>query len=168
MNEITTVGVDLAKEVIMVCAGDAQGRPIYFKRFSFSGFGEWAAKLPPCVFGLEACSSAHHWARFLAARGHAPKLIAAELVTPFVRPQLVSTNELTPTEVEREEWIGNVQPLLLFLEVYDGSRTLVRGSNCCHVLQDSSDLLKLRNLTKRDTSDSCSQFLILDAHESWL
>lgn len=83
MNEITTVGVDLAKEVIMVCAGDAQGHPIYFKRFSFSGFGEWAAKLPPCVFGLEACSSAHHWARFLAAHGHTPKLIAAELVTPF-------------------------------------------------------------------------------------
>lgn len=83
MNEITTVGVDLAKEVIVVCAGDAAGRPIYFKQLSFSGFAEWAANLPPCVMGLEACSSAHHWARFLAERGHTPKLMAAELVAPF-------------------------------------------------------------------------------------
>ena len=52
MNEITTVGVDLAKEVIVVCAADAQGRPIYFKQFSFSGFAEWAANLPPCLIGM--------------------------------------------------------------------------------------------------------------------
>lgn len=83
MNEITTVGVDLAKEVIVVCATNASGRAIYFKQFSFSGFAEWAANLQPCVFGLEACSSAHHWARFLTERGHTPKLMAAELVAPF-------------------------------------------------------------------------------------
>lgn len=83
MNEITTVGVDLAKELIVVCAADAHGRPIYFKQLSFSGFAEWAGNLPPCQFGLEACSSAHHWARFLSERGHAPKLMAAELVAPF-------------------------------------------------------------------------------------
>lgn len=83
MNEITTVGVDLAKEVIVVCAGDAQGRPVYFKQLSFAGFAAWAATLPPCVIGLEACSSAHHWGRFLAARGHTPRLMAAEHVSPF-------------------------------------------------------------------------------------
>jgi len=83
MNEITTVGVDLAKEVIVVCAADAHGRPIYFKQLSFSGFAEWAANLPPCVIGMEACSSAHHWGRYLAERGHTPKLMAAELVAPF-------------------------------------------------------------------------------------
>ena len=54
VNEITTVGVDLAKEVIVVCAADAAGRAIYFKQLSFSGFAEWAANLPPCQFGLEA------------------------------------------------------------------------------------------------------------------
>lgn len=83
MNEITTVGVDLAKEVIAVRAAGARGEPIYFKQFSFSGFAEWAANLPPCVFGMEACSSAHHWARVLAAHGHTPRLMAAELVEPF-------------------------------------------------------------------------------------
>lgn len=87
MNEITTVGVDLAKDVIVVCAGDAQGRPMYFKHFSFAGFAEWAAKLLPCTFGMEACSSAHHWARFLSDRGHTPKLMAADFVAPFRKSQ---------------------------------------------------------------------------------
>ena len=44
MNEITTVGVDLAEEVIMVCAGDAQGRTRYFKQMGFESFARWASK----------------------------------------------------------------------------------------------------------------------------
>lgn len=83
MNQITTVGVDLAKDVIVVCAGDAAGRTLYFRQFSFHGFGLWAATLPPCTFGMEACSSAHHWARRLAEFGHTPRLMAAEFVEPF-------------------------------------------------------------------------------------
>ena len=87
MNQITTVGVDLAKEVIVVCAGDAAGRTLFFKQFSFSGFGAWAANLPPCTIGIEACSSAHHWARVLAGHGHRPKLMAPEFVKPFRKSQ---------------------------------------------------------------------------------
>ena len=87
MNEITTVGVDLAKEVIVVCAADAQGRAQYFKQFSFEGFAEWAVKLSRCTFGMEACGSAHHWGRFLSAHGHTPKLMAAEFVAPFRKSQ---------------------------------------------------------------------------------
>jgi transposase len=83
MNKITTVGVDLAKEVIVVCAGDAAGRAVYFRQFSFHGFAQWAANLPPCTFGMEACSSAHHWARRLTELGHTPRLMAAEFVAPF-------------------------------------------------------------------------------------
>ena len=83
MNEITTVGVDLAKEVIVVCAGDAAGRAVFFRQFSFAGFAEWAANLSPCRIGIEACSSAHHWARFLTRHGHTPRLMAAEVVEPY-------------------------------------------------------------------------------------
>lgn len=83
MNEITTVGVDLAKDVIVVCAGDAKGRPAYTRQLSFQGFAAWAANLPTATFGLEACSSAHYWARWLTERGHAAKLMAAEHVGPF-------------------------------------------------------------------------------------
>jgi transposase len=87
MNEITTVGVDLAKEVIVVCAADASGRTRYFKQLSFQGFAEWALQLPPCTFGMEACSTAHYWARWLAAHGHAVRLMAAEFVAPFRKSQ---------------------------------------------------------------------------------
>jgi transposase len=56
---------------------------VFRKQLSFAGFAAWAANLPPCVVGMEACSSSHHWARFLAERGHEPKLMAAEFVAPF-------------------------------------------------------------------------------------
>lgn len=87
MNEITTVGVDLAKDVIVVCAGDAHGRSLYFKQLSFEGFARWAAALSSCTFGMEACSTAHHWGRFLTRHGHTAKLMAAEFVAPFRKSQ---------------------------------------------------------------------------------
>jgi transposase len=87
VNQITTVGVDLAKAVIVVCAADGSGRAQFFKQLSFNGFSQWAATVPPCTFGMEACSSAHHWGRRLAAYGHTVRLIAAEFVKPFRKSQ---------------------------------------------------------------------------------
>jgi transposase len=75
--------VDLAKEVIVVCAGDKGGRPLFSRQFTFHGFAQWAGKLSQATFGMEACSSAHHWARWLTEHGHVAKLIAAEHVAPF-------------------------------------------------------------------------------------
>src|ERR1700688_2264367 len=63
MNQITTVGVDLAKEVIVVCAGDAQGRSVYFKQFSFTGFAEWRLSLRPVLLGWKRA------ARLITGRG---------------------------------------------------------------------------------------------------
>lgn len=83
MNEITTVGVDLAKEVIAVCAADRSGKSVLTRVFHRDGFAAWAVQLPPCVFGLEACGAAHHWARWLTSHGHTPRLMAAEFVKPF-------------------------------------------------------------------------------------
>jgi transposase len=83
VSQITTVAADLAKEVIVVCAADALGRVLFFKQFSFLGFSAWAANLPPCTIGMEACSSAHHWARVLMSMGHRPRLMAPDFVTPF-------------------------------------------------------------------------------------
>jgi transposase len=58
---------------------------VYFKQFSVASFAEWAVKLPGCTLGMEACSSAHHWARFLGEHGHTAKLIAAEFVATSAR-----------------------------------------------------------------------------------
>jgi transposase len=87
MNQITTVGVDLAKAVIVVCAADVEGHVQYFKQLSFKAFAQWVAMLPPCTFGMEACSSAHHWGRRLAAHGHTARLMGAEFVKPFRKSQ---------------------------------------------------------------------------------
>ena len=83
MNEITTVGVDLAKEVIAVCAADRSGKTVFTRVFRRDTFAVWAVQLPPCMFGMEACGAAHHWARWLASHGHTPHLMAAEFVQPF-------------------------------------------------------------------------------------
>ena len=83
MNEITTVGVDLAKEVIAVCGADRSGKTVFTRVFRREAFAAWAVQLPLCVFGLEACGAAHHWARWLTSHGHTPHLMAAEFVKPF-------------------------------------------------------------------------------------
>lgn len=113
MNQITTVGVDLAKEVIVVCAADAAGGVVCFKQFSFQGFALWAANLPSCVIGMEACSSAHHWARFLAAHGHTAKLLAAEFVAPF-RKSRGAKNDRNDAQAIR---IALCQPEMRFVTV---------------------------------------------------
>ena len=92
MNAITTVGADLAKSVIVISAADKSGREIFSRQFNFAGFGEWAANLPPCTFGMEACSSAHYWARRLSGYGHTVRLIAGEFVNPFRKSRSMKTD----------------------------------------------------------------------------
>ena len=83
MSEITRalierVGVDLAKRVIQVHAVDAQGRRVVARALKRDQFLSWCAQLPPgCVVAMEACSSAHHWARRLRALGLDARLIAS-------------------------------------------------------------------------------------------
>jgi len=83
MVEITTVGIDLAKEVFAICVLDARGAVLERKGMRRAAFERWAAALPPSMVAMEACGSAHHWGRFFAARGHIARLIAAEFVVPF-------------------------------------------------------------------------------------
>ncbi len=83
MEEITTVGIDLAKDVLAVCVLDACGAVLERKVLRRAAFERWAAALAPCSVAMEACGSAHHWGRFFAARGHTARLIAAEFVVPF-------------------------------------------------------------------------------------
>jgi transposase len=63
--KITTVGMDLAKQVFQVHGVDAQGRAILCKKLNRSSVLEFFANLPPCLIGMEACGSAHYWARKL-------------------------------------------------------------------------------------------------------
>ena len=84
MQEITRVGVDLAKRVIQVLAVNAAGSRVTGRALAREKFLHWCAQLPAgCLVAMEASSSAHHWARKLIKMGLDARIIAAHLVTPY-------------------------------------------------------------------------------------
>src|ERR1700677_3068071 len=83
--EITTVGIDLAKNVFQVHGIDGRGKAVLRKQLRRAQVAVFFANLPPCVIGMEACASAHHWARTLQRFGHTVRLIAAQFVKPDVK-----------------------------------------------------------------------------------
>ena len=87
MKQITTVGIDLAKRVFQVHAIDAHGAVIVSKAVRRAGLLQLLAKFPPCLIGMEACASSHHWARELIKLGHQVKLIPPAYVKAYVRRQ---------------------------------------------------------------------------------
>jgi transposase len=83
MDKITTVGIDLAKNVFSVHGVDARGRVVLRKTVSRARLVELVASLPPCLIGLEACSGAHEWARRFQGLGHTVRIMAAKFVVPY-------------------------------------------------------------------------------------
>jgi transposase len=83
--EITTVGIDLAKNVFQVHAIDQHGKVVLKKQIKRDQMTVFFANLPACLVGMEACGSAHFWARKLQALGHTVKLMAPQFVKPYVK-----------------------------------------------------------------------------------
>jgi transposase len=83
--QITTIGLDLAKSVFQVHGVDASGKPVIRKALRRGHVLPFFKDLAPCLVGMEACSSAHHWARELAALGHTVKLMPPSYVKPYVK-----------------------------------------------------------------------------------
>ena len=81
------IGVDLAKSVFQVHGASMTGQPKFRKKLSRQGFAEFMAKQPPAIVAMEACGSAHYWAREMNSLGHEVKLIAPHYVKPFVKRQ---------------------------------------------------------------------------------
>ena len=82
---IRTIGLDLAKNVFQVHGVDAQGKVVLRKQVARASLAAFFANLPPCLVGMEACASAHFWARKLVAQGHVVKLMAPQFVQPYVK-----------------------------------------------------------------------------------
>ena len=87
MTKDTMIGVDLAKSVFQLHAVSMAGQPKYRKKLSRQSFGKFMAEQPPAVVVMEACGSAHYWAREMIKLGHEVKLIAPQYVKPFVKRQ---------------------------------------------------------------------------------
>ena len=87
MTKITTIGLDIAKSSFAVHGFDAEGKTVLKKELKRAQVLPFFAKLAPCRVGLEACASAHHWARELKALGHDARLIPAQRVKAFLPRQ---------------------------------------------------------------------------------
>ena len=81
----TTVGIDLAKNVFQVHAVDERGTVVLRKQLRRDQMTTFFANVPPCVIGMEACGSAHHWARTLKCLGHDARLMSPQFVKPYVK-----------------------------------------------------------------------------------
>lgn len=83
--KVTTVGIDLAKNVFQVHGVDQHGRTVLRKQLRRAQVAVFFANLPTCLIGMEACGSAHFWARKLQSLGHEVKLMAPQFVKPYVK-----------------------------------------------------------------------------------
>ena len=83
--DITTIGIDLAKLVFQVHAVNAHGKVVLKKQLKRNQMAEYFVNLKPCLIGMEACGSAHHWARKLQSYGHTVKLMPPQYVKPYVK-----------------------------------------------------------------------------------
>ena len=82
---ITTVGIDLAKDIFRVHGCDARGRVVVSKSLTRHELRVFVAKLPPCLVGMEACHTAHYWAHEVQKFGHQVKLMAPRFIRPYVK-----------------------------------------------------------------------------------
>lgn len=80
---VTTIGLDLAKHLFQLHGVNAQGKTVLRRKLTRAQLIPFFAQLPACVVGMEACASAHHFARKLTALGHTVRLMAPQFVRPY-------------------------------------------------------------------------------------
>lgn len=87
MNEVSIIGLDIAKHVFHAHGADASGREVFSRRIGRGKLLDFFAAQPRCLVALEACGGAHHWARELMRLGYEVRLIPPAYVKPFVKRQ---------------------------------------------------------------------------------
>jgi transposase len=95
MQSISAIGLDIAKSVFQVHGVDALGQVVVRRQLKRRNVLAFFQKLPPCLVGIEACASSHHWSRELQALGHTVRLMPPVYVKPYVKRQ---KNDATDAE----------------------------------------------------------------------
>ena len=99
MQAITTIGLDIAKSVFQVHGIDAEGKVLIRRKLKRRYVLAFFEKLQPCLVGIEACATSHHWSRELTALGHTVRLMPPAYVKPYIKQQ---KNDATDAEANCE------------------------------------------------------------------
>ncbi|QFY42820.1 IS110 family transposase [Candidatus Methylospira mobilis] len=118
---ITTVGIDLAKNVFQVHGVDERGKASLKKQLKRAQLLPFFANLPSCLIGMEACGSAHYWARKLKEHGHTVKLMAPQFIKPYVK---TNKNDVADAEAICE---AVSRPNMRFVPIKEGEQQAVLG-----------------------------------------
>lgn len=117
--KITTVGIDLAKNVFQVHGVNEHGKAALKKQLKRHQVMEFFVNMPACLIGMEACGSAHHWARKLQALGHTVRLMAPQFVKPYVK---TNKNDAADAEAICE---AVARPTMRFVPIKNGEQQAV-------------------------------------------
>ena len=93
MAQVTTIGIDIAKNVVFVHGVDTHGHVVVTKRLARQKVLPFVGQLPPCLIGMEASGGAHYWAREFTKLGHTVKLMPPQFVKPYVQSQKNDPND---------------------------------------------------------------------------
>ncbi|MGB3796106.1 MAG: IS110 family transposase [Alteraurantiacibacter sp.] len=150
--EITTIGLDLAKSVFQLHAVDAHGTVVWRKKVRRLALLDTLAKVPPCLVGMEACATSHHWAREISALGHQVRLMPPAYVKAYLRRQ---KNDAADVEAICE---AVRRPTMTFVPVKSAERQAVL------VLYRSRELLvRQRTMLINAIRGHCAEFGLIAA-----
>src|SRR5215813_2689328 len=119
MEQVTTIGLDLAKNAFQVHGVDAAGNVLLRKQLRRGDVLRFFDGLSPCLVGMEACATAHHWARELARLGHTVRLMPPAYVKPYVKR---GKNDAADAEAIAE---AVTRPTMRFVAVKTGEQQAV-------------------------------------------
>ena len=152
MREVSTIGLDLAKTVFQLHGVDAAGNVIIRKKLRRGAMLHFLRSLSPCLIGMEACPTAHYWAREIGALGHEVRLIPPAYVKPYVKRQ---KNDAADAEAICE---AVTRPSMRFVPVKSAERQSVL------MLHRTRDLLmRQRTMTLNAARSHLAEFGIITA-----
>jgi transposase len=123
--KVSTIGLDIAKNVFQVHGEDAEGNVVVEKRLGRKGIVGFFSKLAPCLVALEACGTSHYWGRTLRALGHEVRLIPAAYVKPFVKRNKTDARDAAAICVAARR--PDMRPVAIKSEEQQASRALERS-----------------------------------------
>jgi len=176
MNNITILGIDLAKNVFQLHGSDATGKAVLRKKLTRSKLVETIAKLEPCTIVMEACGGSSYWCRKFNVLGHKTKLISPQFVKPFVKTNKSDRNDaeaiceaasrptmrfVAPNTVEQQD----IQAIHRIRSRLIGSRTAIvnqiRGLLAEYGIVVAQGVYKIRKLLPEILEDAENELTML-------